>query len=122
MVENFEKQTRQYGADEVVNVVAAADIGGEILAVAPTVARYGEKWYLVSVGSMVSNILGIDMNHQAFSVLPADMATALQALTPVRTASLTDGKQQKFRYEEDGFKTPEEAVAFYLEGHSFQKE
>ena len=116
MQENFEKQTRPYGADEVVNVVAVADLGDEKLAVAPTVARYGNRWYLVSVGSMVSAILGIDVNRQAFTVLPEELAGALPYVTPVKTAVLPEGRHPAFRYEGDGFATPEEAVVFYMEG------
>ena len=29
-------------------------------------ARYGDRWYMVSVNSITSMILGVDMNHQAF--------------------------------------------------------
>ena len=114
--EIFEKETREYGADEVVNVVAVADLGGEKLAVAPTVGRYGDRWYLLNVGSMVSTILAIDVKRQAFTVLPEETAGMLQSVTPVKTARLPEGRHQAFRYEGDGFGTPEEAVIFYMEG------
>ena len=116
MQENFEKQNRRYGADEVRNVIAVADAGDEMVGVAPTVARYGDKWYLVSSSSMVTMILGIDTNHQAFSGLPGELKTALSSFTPTGTASLPEGKHQGIRYEGSGFKTPEEAVTAYLEG------
>ena len=64
--ENFKKQTAPYGADEVVNVVAAAFVGDGTIMCIPTVARYGDRWYMVSVSSMTHMILGVDMNHQAF--------------------------------------------------------
>ena len=64
--ENLKKQTAQYGADEVVNVVAVALISDGTILCMPTVARYGDRWYMVSVNSMTSMILGVDMNHQAF--------------------------------------------------------
>ncbi len=64
--ENLKKQTAQYGADEVVNVVAVALISDGAILCMPTVARYGDRWYMVSVNSMTSMILGVDMNHQAF--------------------------------------------------------
>ncbi len=63
---SFIKQTAQYGADEVVNVVAAALISDGTILCMPTVARYGDRWYMVSVSSLTSMILGVDMNHQAF--------------------------------------------------------
>ena len=64
--ENLKKQTAQYGADEVVNVVAVALISDGTILCMPTVARYGDRWYMVSVNSITSMILGVDMNHQAF--------------------------------------------------------
>lgn len=60
------KQTAQFGADELVNVVATAAVGKGVIVCMPTVARYGDRWYMVSVGSLLQNILGIDVNHQAF--------------------------------------------------------
>ena len=64
--EALKKQTAQYGADELVNVVATAFVGDGTIICMPTVARYGDRWYMVSVNSITSMILGIDMNHQAF--------------------------------------------------------
>ena len=66
--ENFAKQTAFYNADEVVNLVGVADVGdSEIFFCCPTVARYGGKWYLVSIGSYTSMIMGISVNYQAFA-------------------------------------------------------
>ena len=64
--EIFIKQTAYYGADETVNLVGVADVGDETLYCCPTICRYGDKWYLVSVSSMASSIVGVSMNHQAF--------------------------------------------------------
>ena len=64
--EAFIKQTACYGADETVNLVGVADVGDETLYCCPTICRYGDKWYLVSVSSMASNIIGVSMNCQAF--------------------------------------------------------
>ena len=71
--ENFMKQTAVYGADEVVNLVATADLADGTLVCMPTVARYGGRWYMVSVSSMVSMMLGIDMNNQAFMFAEGDL-------------------------------------------------
>ena len=59
-------QTAQFGADELVNIVATAPVGKGMIVCMPTVARYGEKWYMVSVGSLLQNILGIETYYQAF--------------------------------------------------------
>ena len=65
--ENYIKQNARYGADETVDIPAIADFDGDkILFCCPTVARYGSKWYLVSVSSMTSMIRGISVNMQAF--------------------------------------------------------
>ena len=64
--EALKKQTAQYGADELVNIVATAFVGDGTIICMPTVARYGDRWYMVSVNSITSMILGVDMNHQAF--------------------------------------------------------
>ena len=64
--EQFAKQTACYGADEAVNLVGAADMGGETLYCCPTICRYGDRWYLVSAGSFTSMILGISVDCQAF--------------------------------------------------------
>ena len=63
---NFKKQTAYYNADEVVNIVGVADVGNETFACCPTIARYGDRWYLLSLGSMTTSLLGIEVNCQAF--------------------------------------------------------
>lgn len=66
MKENFEKQTAHYGADETVNLIGLADVGDEILFCCPTICRYGEKWYLVSISSMVNSLIGLSVDSQGF--------------------------------------------------------
>jgi hypothetical protein len=46
------RYTDIYRADEITDVVAVADIGDETIAVIPTVARYGGKWYIVTLNSI----------------------------------------------------------------------
>ena len=65
--QNFVRQSAHYGADEVVNIVALASVGDETLYCCPTVARYGGRWYLVSVSSFTSMILGVSVDYQAFA-------------------------------------------------------
>ena len=64
--ESFMKQTACYGADETVNLAGVADVGDEILYCCPTICRYGDRWYLVSVSSFTGMIIGVSTNHQAF--------------------------------------------------------
>ena len=75
---SFVQQTAYYGADEAVNLVGAADLGDETLFCCPTICRYGDRWYLVSVSSMVSAFLGIDVYHQAFIVHAGSLESLLQ--------------------------------------------
>ena len=64
---SYLESNAKYGADETVDLPAVADIdGGEILFCCPTIARYGSKWYLVSVSSMTSLIRGIPYDQHAF--------------------------------------------------------
>ncbi|RKM59644.1 hypothetical protein D6856_10550 [Butyrivibrio sp. XB500-5] len=49
-----------YGADEVVSLAALADVGDKTFYYFPTVARYGDKWYVVSSWSLISSYLQMD--------------------------------------------------------------
>lgn len=63
---NFMKQTACYGADEAVNLVGMAVVEDETFYCCPTICRYGDKWYLVSVSSITNMILGVPVQYQAF--------------------------------------------------------
>ena len=69
----FAKQTAPYCADEVVNLVAMADLEEGTLLFCPTAARYGDRWYLVSCNSMVQNIMGVLPCYLAFAVVKESM-------------------------------------------------
>lgn len=115
--ENYLKMNARYGADETRDIVVVSDVGSQSLAVSPTVARYGDRWYLVSVSSMTSMILGINVDTQAFYILPDDISARLETITPAaQVSALPEKNHHAFRYEGDGFDTPEEAVACYLNG------
>ena len=115
--QNFLKQTAQYGGDAVKNVFVAFDIAGRTYAVAPTAVCYGGRWYLVSAGSMLSNILGISYTEQAFFVVPDTLKAWLDNASPYSvTNDLPAGKAGKISYEGEGFNTPAEAVNCYFEG------
>ena len=64
--DGFIRQTACYGADETVNLVGLADVGNETLYCFPTICRYGNKWYLVSVSSFTAFMLGASSDYQAF--------------------------------------------------------
>ena len=78
--ENYIKMNAMYGADETADVPAIAAAGDEILFCCPTVARYGDKWYMVSVSSMTSMILGIDSMRQAFICGEGDLSELLSGV------------------------------------------
>ena len=121
--ENYQKQIRMYGADEIQYRVAAAEVGDDALVVMPTIARYGDRWYLVSYSGVVSTILGIDMNRQAFFLLEKPLegmseeriATILFSASE-QTFSLPEAKPEKIRWEGAGFDAPEDVVIAYMEG------
>lgn len=64
---SFHRETACYGADETINMVGLANVGDETFYCCPTICRYGGKWYLVSVSSRTSNILGFSVDKQAFA-------------------------------------------------------
>ena len=65
---SLDRERIRYGADELVNVPAVAEVGSnQVLFCCPTVVRYGEKWYIASVGSNVNGFLKITIYCQAFT-------------------------------------------------------
>ena len=64
---SFARRAAPYCADEVKDVVAVGDVEDGMIFCASLVARYGEKWYMISCTSNIDLILGIDTNHIAFS-------------------------------------------------------
>ena len=116
-LESIERRRLQSGADELVAVSTVADIGDEKLFIAPTVARYGKRWYLFSMESWVMGDIVTKNNLPSlgiccFSELPFSMEHATPAGEQVPQKALLP----EIRYEGDGFNTPEEAVTCYLEG------
>ena len=57
---------RIYGADEIRELIGTAKLGDETVICDPILARYGDRWYIVSVGGTAASIAGIDPQRQAF--------------------------------------------------------
>ena len=76
--ESFIRQTACYGADEAVNLVGVADVRDETLYCYPTICRYGDRWYLVSVSSFTSMIIGVSNLNQAFVCGPGSLADLIR--------------------------------------------
>ena len=55
------RQAASYGCDEIVSVVAKLDIGGEEWYQCMDVARYGEKWYNLSLVGYIGHLLGLSL-------------------------------------------------------------
>ena len=72
--ENYIKMNAMYGADETADMPTVADIDGGVIFCCPTAARYGDKWYLVSVSSMTNQMMGFDMLRQAFVYAPGSIS------------------------------------------------
>ena len=76
--ENRAKQYAYLNADEVVNIVCVAEIGEETVGCCPTIARYGDRWYLVSTSSYTLMILGVSVDCQAFFSAPGTVEDLLE--------------------------------------------
>ena len=55
--QNIARQAASYGCDELVSVVAKLDIGGEEWYQCMAVARYGEKWYNLSLSGNIGALM-----------------------------------------------------------------
>ena len=59
--ESRARQAASYGCDEIVSVVAKLDIGGEEWYQCMDVARYGEKWYNLSLVGYIGHLMGLSL-------------------------------------------------------------
>ena len=59
--QNIARQAASHGCDEIVSVVAKLDIGGEEWYQCMDVARYGEKWYNLSLIGYIGHLLGLSL-------------------------------------------------------------
>ena len=59
--ESRARQAASHGCDEIVSVVAKLDIGGEEWYQCMDVARYGEKWYNLSLVGYIGHLMGLSL-------------------------------------------------------------
>lgn len=57
--ENLAKQAKVYGADEIQSVVALFSIGKNTYTMCCDVARYGDLWYMLSLGGNIGVLLNL---------------------------------------------------------------
>ena len=55
------RQAASHGCDEIVSVVAKLDIGGEEWYQCMDAARYGEKWYNLSLVGYIGHLMGLSL-------------------------------------------------------------
>ena len=67
--QNIARQAASYGCDELVSVAVKLDIGGEEWYQCMNVARYGEKWYNLSLSGNIGILLA--MSSYAAGLAPA---------------------------------------------------
>ncbi len=115
--ESLEKKAAAFGIDEIAIIPAIAEVGDKKLFMAPTVARYGDRWFIYSTDSLVMKQIQKNSSYQTMAFNIVDELPFSDLLA--RDAEEKDWKEassRKIRYEGDGFRTPEEAVTSYLEG------
>ena len=74
------RQNELYRANELVSIVGLADLEGVsnvTLLCSPLVARYGKKWYIVSVNSDATMFLKLPLHQQAFCFLDSRFVNTL---------------------------------------------
>ena len=105
------------GADEIRYLPAVADAGAEKLFLAPSLVRYGSRWYMLSLDSqvMAQVVVKNDLLYSGFICFSALPFSDLPARKPEGEIS-APAVQGTIRYEGDGFAFPEDAVTAYLEG------
>ena len=59
--ESRARQAASHGCDEIVSVVAKLDIGGEEWYQCMDAARYGEKWYNLSLVGYIGHLMGLSL-------------------------------------------------------------
>ncbi len=69
-----------YGADEIKETLAFADLDGETLAVNPILVRYGDRWYIASFEGITFSILAVEVNRRALLHIKEPAETLLQLL------------------------------------------
>lgn len=76
-VKAFTRSSACYGADETIELIGIADVGEDIFYCCPTICRYEDKWYIVSIYSITNNIIGLSFENQAFVCGPSNIYESL---------------------------------------------
>ena len=76
----LEANRKVYGADQLLDVFGIVELDQELLICNPLLARYGDRWYLVSASGIAFNVLGVDSRKQAFFTVNGTYESLLQAL------------------------------------------
>ena len=76
--ELLDKYRGIYGADEIRELIGAADLGGETLLFDPILARYGDRWFIVTIQGIAFSLLGVDYQHQAFFTFPGTVEDCIR--------------------------------------------
>lgn len=67
---NLAKRAPVYGADEIKSVVASLTVEGKPYVLCCDAIRYGDAWYLLSLGGNISQLLGLSMFSGGLVPLP----------------------------------------------------
>lgn len=99
-----------YGADEVKEMAVYFSLDGYEYVMAPTLGKYGDRWYMITLYGSMCNMLGIEIDGSGiFRLLGETDAANKPAVFPQQSAV-------SLSRTETGGATPEEAALLYLEG------
>ena len=59
--QNTERYRAAYGADELTELIAVFDIGGEKYVIMPQLLRYGERWYIGNMSSIAAAVFELPL-------------------------------------------------------------
>ena len=109
LLSRFEFYAKAYGADQWVSFGIPVNVGDLDCFFGVTALNYGNRWYLLKVGSDYGEGIG----GFALSLPGAETADGLPA--PALPEVSSAGRLAARRYEGPGFSSPEEAAKAYLE-------
>lgn len=66
-----ERYRMQYGADELKEIICVFTVGGEEYVIMPQLLRYGDRWYISTLNSILSIVCDIPLQNCALCKLSA---------------------------------------------------